>query len=180
MGNVWSKHSSRIFPTLFLLSDMAGEMQKSASFVSTRTGVTEDNQPLMRSVVSMGGHRYTGDDEEGRFMWWGGGGGGHGWLDWRWWFDLIAFTGDVGKLIWGDIATLRLTMKVGSCWGDMATLGMLIMTQHTLYRHMSWFKIYFCPVSSGTLRVTPRHTHKHVNTHTHTHTHRHTHTHNTH
>ena len=46
---------------------MAGEMQKSASFVSTRTGVTEDNQPLMRSVVSMGGHRYTGDDDEGRF-----------------------------------------------------------------------------------------------------------------
>ena len=60
---------------------MAGEMQKSASFVSTRTGVTEDNQPLMRSVVSMGGHRYTGDDDEGRFNGWVGGGGRHGWLD---------------------------------------------------------------------------------------------------
>ena len=61
---------------------MAGEMQKSASFVSTRTGVTEDNQPLMRSVVSMGGHRYTGDDDEGRFNGWVGvGGGQHGWLD---------------------------------------------------------------------------------------------------
>ncbi|XP_076440634.1 radial spoke head 10 homolog B-like isoform X2 [Babylonia areolata] len=39
-------------------------MQKSASFVSTRTNATEDNQPLMHSVVSMGGQRYTGDEEE--------------------------------------------------------------------------------------------------------------------
>ena len=42
-------------------------MQKSASFVSTRTVGTEENQPLMRSVLSMEGHRYTGDDDEGRF-----------------------------------------------------------------------------------------------------------------
>ena len=49
------------------LSDIVGEMQKSASFVSTRTVGTEENQPLMRSVVSMEGHRYTGDDDEGRF-----------------------------------------------------------------------------------------------------------------
>nr|KAG5709598.1 hypothetical protein BaRGS_001648 [Batillaria attramentaria] len=40
------------------------QTHKSASFVSTRTNATDENQPLMQSVVSMG-LRDTGDYEEG-------------------------------------------------------------------------------------------------------------------
>ncbi|KAL8580369.1 hypothetical protein ACOMHN_037468 [Nucella lapillus] len=68
MGNVLTTWSEHVGTDGTSQQNSAREgvehLQKSASFVSTHTNATEDHQPLMHSVVSMGGQRYTGEEEE--------------------------------------------------------------------------------------------------------------------
>ncbi|KAK7100769.1 radial spoke head 10 homolog B-like isoform X2 [Littorina saxatilis] len=66
MGNMLTTGSENVGtePTSQQNSARDGEAHKSASFISTRTNATEENQPLMHSVVSMGGQRYTAEDDE--------------------------------------------------------------------------------------------------------------------